>query len=64
MKKIGEWAKDTRKSGNSVDAKRSNPCRHCGEQYFPDHRCKSQQRFKSLEMEGEEGIAMEDREGE
>lgn len=44
----------------SFDAGKGILCRYCGERYYVRHKCKSQQRFKYLEVEeraDQEGIA-------
>lgn len=41
---------NTKSVSNGPDNRSSNPCKLCGEQYFTGHRCKSQQRFKCLEL--------------
>ena len=48
-------SKDTnRASGSGTATQNHNPCRRCGERWYPGHRCKQQQRLKSLEVTEEE----------
>ena len=48
-------SKDTnRASGSGTATQNHNLCRHCGERWYPGHRCKQQQRLKSLEVTEEE----------
>lgn len=60
-----ETPRENKGFGGNGDHKRSviNPCRHCGERYFSGHRCKSQQRFKCMEIEEEGSGELAERAG-
>ena len=58
-KRPAEPYRDTNKASGSGTAptgevRNTNPCRHCGDRWFPGHRCKQQQRLKSLAITEEE----------
>ncbi|XP_010430713.1 PREDICTED: uncharacterized protein LOC104714948 [Camelina sativa] len=46
--------REFRKNQGGQEGRNSNPCRHCGDRWFPGHRCKTQPKLKCLEVAEEE----------
>ncbi|XP_010424221.1 PREDICTED: uncharacterized protein LOC104709277 [Camelina sativa] len=46
--------KDLKRATGGTESRNTNPCRHCGDRWFPGHRCKPQQKLKCLEVAEDE----------